>query len=41
MLHHLLGHENVRNYDGSWVEWGNMIRTPIARGMEPGDAPAT
>ena len=41
VLHHLLGHENVRNYDGSWVEWGNMIRTPIARGMEPGDAPAT
>lgn len=39
VLHHLLGRENVRNYDGSWVEWGNMIRMPIARGAEPGDAP--
>ena len=36
VLHHLLGHENVRNYDGSWVEWGNMIGMPIAHGSEPG-----
>ena len=36
VLRYLLGRENVRNYDGSWVEWGNMIRMPIARGDEPG-----
>ncbi|WP_448852049.1 sulfurtransferase [Corynebacterium sp. 335C] len=40
VLHHLLGVDRVRNYDGSWVEWGNMIRVPIARGKEPGEAPA-
>lgn len=28
-LHDLLGFDDVRNYDGSWTEWGNMIRTPI------------
>ena len=39
MLRYLLGRDNVRNYDGSWVEWGNMIRMPIARGTEPGEAP--
>lgn len=32
VLHHLLGWENVRAYDGSWLEWGNMIRMPIATG---------
>lgn len=31
-LHHLLGWENVRLYDGSWVEWGNRVRAPIAHG---------
>ncbi|MBV7295575.1 sulfurtransferase [Corynebacterium sp. TAE3-ERU12] len=40
VLRHLLGWENVRNYDGSWVEWGNMIRMPVARGAEPGEPPA-
>lgn len=39
VLRYLLGRDNVRNYDGSWVEWGNMIRMPIARGTEPGEAP--
>lgn len=39
VLHHLLGVDRVRNYDGSWVEWGNMIRVPIARGDEPGGVP--
>lgn len=29
VLTHLLGFENVRNYDGSWVEWGNAVRVPI------------
>ncbi|HIW96117.1 MAG TPA: sulfurtransferase [Candidatus Corynebacterium gallistercoris] len=32
VLKHLLGWEDVRVYDGSWVEWGNMIRVPIERG---------
>ena len=32
VLTKLLGFEKVRNYDGSWLEWGNMIGTPIERG---------
>ncbi|WP_027019932.1 sulfurtransferase [Corynebacterium sputi] len=36
VLHHLLGKDNVRNYDGSWVEWGNLMRAPIATGDAPG-----
>ena len=40
VLTHLLGHSSVRNYDGSWTEWGNAVRVPIARGDEPGDAPS-
>ncbi|HZY91643.1 MAG TPA: sulfurtransferase [Thermoplasmata archaeon] len=31
VLRYLLGFENVRNYDGSWTEWGNLIRTPIEK----------
>ena len=31
VLHHLLGYPTVRNYDGSWTEWGNLVRTPIER----------
>jgi thiosulfate/3-mercaptopyruvate sulfurtransferase len=31
VLKHLLGFENVRNYDGSWTEWGNLVRAPIER----------
>ena len=31
VLTHLLGHTRVRNYDGSWVEWGNLVRAPIER----------
>lgn len=30
-LTYLLGWPNVRNYDGSWTEWGNSVRTPIER----------
>ena len=41
VLTHLLGHESVRNYDGSWTEWGNAVRVPIARGEEPGAAPGS
>jgi thiosulfate/3-mercaptopyruvate sulfurtransferase len=32
VLHELLGEADVRNYDGSWVEWGNMIGAPIEKG---------
>jgi len=31
VLSHLLGYPNVRNYDGSWTEWGNLVRAPIER----------
>jgi len=38
VLKYLLGVENVRNYDGSWTEWGNLVGAPIATGAEPGEA---
>lgn len=31
VLHYLLGYPNVRNYDGSWTEWGNLVGVPIER----------
>jgi thiosulfate/3-mercaptopyruvate sulfurtransferase len=31
VLTHLLGFSNVRNYDGSWTEWGNLVRAPIEK----------
>lgn len=31
VLHELLGYPNVRNYDGSWTEWGNVMRAPIEK----------
>jgi thiosulfate/3-mercaptopyruvate sulfurtransferase len=31
VLKYLLGYNKVRNYDGSWTEWGNMVRSPIER----------
>jgi thiosulfate/3-mercaptopyruvate sulfurtransferase len=31
VLTHLLGYENVRNYDGSWTEYGNAVRVPIEK----------
>jgi thiosulfate/3-mercaptopyruvate sulfurtransferase len=39
VLTHLLGKPGVRNYDGSWTEWGNAVRVPVAVGEEPGSAP--
>lgn len=33
-LKYLMGWEDVRVYDGSWIEWGNMVRVPIAQGTE-------
>jgi thiosulfate/3-mercaptopyruvate sulfurtransferase len=31
VLHELLGYADVRNYDGSWTEWGNLVGAPIER----------
>ncbi|MPY93786.1 MAG: sulfurtransferase [Acidimicrobiia bacterium] len=31
VLQHLLGFPDVRNYDGSWTEWGNLVRAPVER----------
>jgi rhodanese-related sulfurtransferase len=31
VLKYLLGYPHVRNYDGSWTEWGNMVAVPIER----------
>jgi len=31
VLKYLLGYPDVRNYDGSWTEWGNLIRQPIEK----------
>ena len=38
VLTYLLGYNKVRNYDGSWTEWGNAVRSPIVKGSEPGKA---
>lgn len=40
VLKYLLGYPRVRNYDGSWTEWGNAVRVPIAVGEEPGEVPS-
>ncbi len=31
VLHELLGEQNVKNYDGSWTEWGNLVAVPIEK----------
>src|SRR5881392_4184950 len=31
VLHELLGRDDVRNYDGSWTEWGNLVAVPIEK----------
>jgi thiosulfate/3-mercaptopyruvate sulfurtransferase len=33
-LKYLLGVKQVKNYDGSWTEWGNLVGAPIAKGAE-------
>jgi len=32
VLKYLLGYKNVKNYDGSWTEWGNLVGAPVERG---------
>ena len=38
VLKEILGQENVKNYDGSWTEYGSLVGVPIALGDEPGEA---
>jgi thiosulfate/3-mercaptopyruvate sulfurtransferase len=33
VLHELLGHDQVKNYDGSWTEWGNLVDVPIEKSV--------
>ncbi len=39
VLTHLLGYPTVRNYDGSWTEWGNAVRAPIEKPNFPVSPP--
>jgi thiosulfate/3-mercaptopyruvate sulfurtransferase len=38
VLHEILDESNVKNYDGSWTEYGSLVGVPIAVGDEPGQA---
>jgi thiosulfate/3-mercaptopyruvate sulfurtransferase len=38
VLHEILGQQNVKNYDGSWTEYGSLVGVPVAVGDEPGQA---
>jgi thiosulfate/3-mercaptopyruvate sulfurtransferase len=35
VLHEILGQPNVKNYDGSWTEWGSLVGVPIGLGDQP------
>ncbi len=35
VLKYLLGYPHVKNYDGSWTEWGNLVEAPIRKGPNP------
>jgi len=37
VLKYLLNYPKVKNYDGSWTEWGNAVRVPIVKGEDPGN----
>jgi thiosulfate/3-mercaptopyruvate sulfurtransferase len=39
VLKYLLGYPKVRNYDGSWTEWGNLVRNPIEKQAQPVSQP--
>jgi thiosulfate/3-mercaptopyruvate sulfurtransferase len=39
VLTYLLGQKNVKNYDGSWTEWGNLVGAPIEKGEGAAAAP--
>ena len=32
VLRYLLGYDDVKNYDGSWTEWGNLVGAPVETG---------
>ena len=38
VLHELLGHQSVKNYDGSWTEYGSLVGVPVVLGDEKGEA---
>ncbi|MGH3506290.1 MAG: sulfurtransferase [Nocardioidaceae bacterium] len=38
VLHEILDESNVKNYDGSWTEYGSLVGVPVALGDEPGEA---
>ena len=38
VLHQILEQQNVKNYDGSWTEYGSLVGVPVAVGDEPGNA---
>jgi thiosulfate/3-mercaptopyruvate sulfurtransferase len=35
VLKYLLGYTKVKNYDGSWTEWGNLVNAPVMQGVQP------
>jgi thiosulfate/3-mercaptopyruvate sulfurtransferase len=37
VLEYRLGYDNVKNYDGSWTEWGNLVGAPIEKDAAAAD----